>query len=123
LEQLLGRLLDLLLLPLRHLLRLKVLLPPLLPLLLLHLTDLQLQRSLLLHQHALLFLQLAKIALQLAMGLVSRVEHWTLWRVPWWAWLLCIVPEAVLLVPLPIPARAGGTWAIASRPSAAFAPP
>ena len=70
-EQLLGRLLDLLLLPLRHLLRLKVLLPPLLPLLLLHLTDLQLQRSLLLHQHALLFLQLAKIALQLAMGLLQ----------------------------------------------------
>jgi hypothetical protein len=40
------------------------------------------------------------IALQLAVALVSRAEHWTLWRVPWWGWLVGIVPEAVLLVPL-----------------------
>jgi uncharacterized membrane protein len=43
---------------------------------------------------------LAVMALQLAMGLVSRVEHWTLWRFPWWVWLLGLVPEAILLVPL-----------------------
>jgi uncharacterized membrane protein len=42
----------------------------------------------------------AVMALQLAIALDSRAEHWTLWRIPWWGWLLCIVPEAVLLVPL-----------------------
>jgi hypothetical protein len=40
------------------------------------------------------------IALQLVVALVSRAEHWTLWLVPWWAWLIGIGPEAVLLVPL-----------------------
>jgi uncharacterized membrane protein len=40
------------------------------------------------------------IALQLLLALVSRAEHWTICHVPWWAWLVCIVPEAVLLVPL-----------------------
>jgi hypothetical protein len=40
------------------------------------------------------------MALQLAIGLTIRVGHWTLWRVPWWACLIGIVPEALLLVPL-----------------------
>jgi hypothetical protein len=43
---------------------------------------------------------LAVMALQLVVALVSRAEHWTLWLVPWWAWLVGIGPEAVLLVPL-----------------------
>jgi uncharacterized membrane protein len=43
---------------------------------------------------------LVVIALQLIIALVSRAEHWTLWHVPWWGWLLGIVPEAALLVPL-----------------------
>jgi hypothetical protein len=42
----------------------------------------------------------AIMALQVAIGLVSRAEHWTLWRVQWWGRLLGIGPEAVLLVPL-----------------------
>jgi hypothetical protein len=40
------------------------------------------------------------MALQLAIGLTIRAGHWTLWRVPWWACLIGIVPEALLLVPL-----------------------
>src|SRR6266542_3611200 len=42
----------------------------------------------------------AVMGLQLVIGLVSRAEHWTLWLVPWWGWLIGIGPEAVLLVPL-----------------------
>jgi hypothetical protein len=38
------------------------------------------------------------MALQLALGLVSRAEHWTLWLVPWWTTLIVIVPEAALLL-------------------------
>jgi hypothetical protein len=40
------------------------------------------------------------IALQASLGLVSRQQDWMLWRLPWWAWLLLVVPEALLLVPL-----------------------
>jgi hypothetical protein len=40
------------------------------------------------------------MALQLAIGVTARAADWTLWRVPWWAFLTGIVPEAVLLVPL-----------------------
>jgi uncharacterized membrane protein len=42
----------------------------------------------------------AVILLQLALASISRVEHWSLWVIPWWAWLVCVVPEVVLLVPL-----------------------
>jgi hypothetical protein len=42
---------------------------------------------------------LVVMALQLATGLVSRAEHWTLWLVPWWIWLIGLAPEAVLIVP------------------------
>jgi hypothetical protein len=41
---------------------------------------------------------LVVIALQLAIGLTARAADWTLWRVPWWALLIGILPEAVLLV-------------------------
>lgn len=40
------------------------------------------------------------ILLQLTLASVSRAEHWSLWIIPWWAWLVCVVPEIVLLVPL-----------------------
>jgi hypothetical protein len=40
------------------------------------------------------------IALQASLGAVSRQQDWTLWRLPWWSWLLLVVPEALLLVPL-----------------------
>jgi len=40
------------------------------------------------------------IAMQLLLALVSRDQHWTLWVFPWWVWLIPIVPELLLLVPL-----------------------
>jgi hypothetical protein len=40
------------------------------------------------------------IAMQLLLALVSRAQHWTLWIFPWWVWLIPVVPEALLLVPL-----------------------
>jgi hypothetical protein len=42
----------------------------------------------------------AVILLQLAIGLVSKAEHWHLWVVPWWGWLIGIGPETALLLPL-----------------------
>ena len=35
---------------------------------------------------------LVVIVLQVAIALVSRSQDWTLWRLPWWSWLLLIVP-------------------------------
>jgi hypothetical protein len=40
------------------------------------------------------------IALQLLLALISRKEHWKIWVFPWWFWLIPIVPELLLLVPL-----------------------
>lgn len=40
------------------------------------------------------------IALQLALAIVSRVQGWELWGLPWWVWLIPIGPELTLLVPL-----------------------
>jgi hypothetical protein len=40
------------------------------------------------------------IAMQLLLALVSRDQHWTLWVFPWWAWLIPIGPELLLLIPL-----------------------
>jgi hypothetical protein len=40
------------------------------------------------------------IAGQLVLALVSRQEGWKLWELPWWVWLIPIVPELALLVPL-----------------------
>ena len=40
------------------------------------------------------------IAMQLLLALVSREQHWTLWIFPWWVWLIPVVPELLLLVPL-----------------------
>jgi hypothetical protein len=40
------------------------------------------------------------IAGQLVLALVSRAEDWTLAGLPWWVWLVCVVPEIALLVPL-----------------------
>jgi len=42
----------------------------------------------------------AVILIQLVIALVSRAEHWRLWLVPWWGWLVGIGPEIVLLLPL-----------------------
>jgi hypothetical protein len=41
---------------------------------------------------------LVVMLLQLGIGLISRSQHWTLWVVPWWAWLVGLVPEALLLL-------------------------
>ena len=40
------------------------------------------------------------IAMQLLLALVSRGQHWTLWIFPWWVWLIPVVPELLLLMPL-----------------------
>ena len=40
------------------------------------------------------------IALQLLLSIVSRTEHWQLWALPWWVWLIPVGPELALLVPL-----------------------
>ena len=40
------------------------------------------------------------IALQLTLAMVSEAKGWTLWGLPWWIWLVSIVPESVLFVAL-----------------------
>jgi uncharacterized membrane protein len=41
------------------------------------------------------------IALQLVLAFASRAGgDWELWGLPWWVWLLPVVPELALLVPL-----------------------
>jgi hypothetical protein len=40
------------------------------------------------------------IALQLTLAVVSRQQDWRLWDLPWWAWLVLVVPEVLLLVAL-----------------------
>jgi hypothetical protein len=40
------------------------------------------------------------IASQLLLAIVSRAQHWKLWDLPWWVWLIPVGPELVLLVPL-----------------------
>jgi len=40
------------------------------------------------------------IALQVLLALVSRNQHWKLSDLPWWVWLIPVVPELALLVPL-----------------------
>jgi hypothetical protein len=40
------------------------------------------------------------IALQVVLAMVSLKEHWTLASLPWWVWLVCVGPEAALLIPL-----------------------
>jgi uncharacterized membrane protein len=43
---------------------------------------------------------LAVILLQLALAMVSFNRHWTLSKLPWWVWLIAVVPETILLVSL-----------------------
>ena len=40
------------------------------------------------------------IVLQVAIAVVSRQQDWTLWRLPWWFWLVLIVPEVILFAAL-----------------------
>jgi hypothetical protein len=40
------------------------------------------------------------IASQLLLAIVSRTEHWKLWDLPWWVWLIPVGPELALLIPL-----------------------
>jgi hypothetical protein len=37
---------------------------------------------------------------QLVLAIVSRTQHWRLWDLPWWVWLIPIAPELVLVVAL-----------------------
>ncbi|MDX6378507.1 MAG: hypothetical protein QOE98_2810 [Gaiellaceae bacterium] len=43
---------------------------------------------------------LVVIVLQVAIGVASWHQHWSLWRLPWWSWLVLIVPEAMLFAAL-----------------------
>ena len=38
------------------------------------------------------------ISLQVVLGIVSRQKGWDLWGLPWWVWLVTVVPETILLV-------------------------
>jgi hypothetical protein len=40
------------------------------------------------------------IVLQAILAAMSKRNDWHLWRLPWWVWLIAIVPEVLLLVPL-----------------------
>jgi hypothetical protein len=40
------------------------------------------------------------IGFQVVLATVSRIEHWTLWTLPWWVWLISVPPELALLIPL-----------------------
>jgi hypothetical protein len=38
------------------------------------------------------------IALQVLLAVLSEQRNWELWTLPWWIWLVAVVPELVLLV-------------------------
>ena len=40
------------------------------------------------------------IAIQVSITIVSLQQGWSLWRLPWWSWLVLAIPEAILVVPL-----------------------
>jgi hypothetical protein len=40
------------------------------------------------------------VCLQVTLAIVSEKNGWTLWRLPWWSWLLAAVPEVFLLISL-----------------------
>jgi hypothetical protein len=40
------------------------------------------------------------IAAQLVLAVFSYKQGWTLWRLPWWVWLVPVGPEIALLIPL-----------------------
>jgi hypothetical protein len=40
------------------------------------------------------------IAMQAVLAVISRRADWHLWKLPWWIWLIAIVPEVLLLIPL-----------------------
>src|SRR2546429_3072339 len=52
------------------------------------------------------------IGFQVVLASVSRFQHWTLWTLPWWVWLISVPPELALLIPL--------TW---NRPRQRLEPP
>jgi hypothetical protein len=40
------------------------------------------------------------VALQVVVALVSRSQAWKVWEFSWWLWLVPVVPEAALVLPL-----------------------
>jgi hypothetical protein len=40
------------------------------------------------------------VVLQVALATVSRSQGWTLWRLPWWSWVVVAFPELLLLISL-----------------------
>ena len=43
------------------------------------------------------------MGLQVVLALVSRAQTWHLWDFAWWLWLIPVVPEFALLLPLALP--------------------
>jgi hypothetical protein len=37
---------------------------------------------------------------QVVLAIVSRTQHWKLWELPWWVWLIPVGTELALLIPL-----------------------
>jgi hypothetical protein len=40
------------------------------------------------------------VVLQVVLAAVSQARGWTLWRLPWWTWLILALPELLLLIAL-----------------------
>jgi hypothetical protein len=40
------------------------------------------------------------IGVQLLLAFISRSQQWMLWVFPWWVWLIPVVPEVLLFLPL-----------------------
>jgi hypothetical protein len=40
------------------------------------------------------------LLLQVVLATVSQSQGWTLWRLPWWSWLILVIPELLLLISL-----------------------
>ena len=36
------------------------------------------------------------IGIQVSITIVSLQQGWSLWRLPWWSWLVLAIPEAIL---------------------------
>jgi len=60
------------------------------------------------------------IAVQIAVAVGARAGHWTLWVVPWWGWLVGVVPETALLVALVDDRVRGALDRIGHRDTAEF---
>jgi hypothetical protein len=61
------------------------------------------------------------IALQLLLAVTSKTEGWSLWRLPWWIWLIPVAGEVALLLPLVLDRPRNRLEAIGHRTTASVA--